>query len=107
MSTDFSRRAIVAGAASVPALAVPAVAAEVFTTDPGRIALGERLKVLMPRVAALGLKWSALREEALRGFPQCWGKDKQASSSSSGRVKPAPAAISHNTSVSRPQLPLR
>jgi hypothetical protein len=74
---NLSRRAIVAGAASVPALALPVAAGAIPATDPGLIALGERLKVMMPRVTALGLKSSALREEALSELPQGWGSNKQ------------------------------
>ena len=56
--SKISRRSIVASAAALPALAVPAVT-QINNPDAKLIALGERLKVLMPCVAALGLKCHA------------------------------------------------
>jgi hypothetical protein len=74
---NLSRRAIVAGAASVPALALPAAAGAgaIPATDPELIALGERLKVMMPRVAALGLKSHASYDEACADLPAGWARD--------------------------------
>jgi hypothetical protein len=69
--TNLSRRAIVAGAASVPALALPVAAGAIPATDPELIALGERLKVMMC------LKSRALHREAQRGLPQGYGADEQ------------------------------
>ena len=74
--SDMTRRSIVASAAALPALAVPAVA-QINNPDVTLIALGERLKVLMPRVAALGLKSHALHKEARAGFPNGWGMDDE------------------------------
>jgi hypothetical protein len=74
MSDLLCRRSLVSSIVALPALAVPAVA-QVNNPDAKLIALGERLKVLMPRVAALGLKSHTLNKEACAGFPNGWGMD--------------------------------
>ena len=74
--SDMTRRSIVASAATLPALAVPAVA-QINDPDAKLIALGERLKVLMPCVAALGFKSHALHKEARAGFPDGWGMNDE------------------------------
>jgi hypothetical protein len=83
--SKLSRRSIVASAAALPALAVPAVS--IAATMPpedteqdyacGMIlfCLGERLKALMPRVAAAKLKSGMLHEEARAGLPDGYGVD--------------------------------
>ena len=74
--SNLSRRSLISSAAALPALAVPAVA-QINNPDVTLIALGERLKVLMPRVAALDLKSGALHKEARAGFPNSWGMDDE------------------------------
>ncbi|MGO9628190.1 MAG: hypothetical protein ACLPXW_04240 [Xanthobacteraceae bacterium] len=41
------------------------------------IALGERLKAMMPRVAALGLKFCSLHDEASADLPVGWARDSE------------------------------
>lgn len=52
-SANLSRRALVAGAASVPALAVPALTANVDNPDAELIKLGECLKAASAEVDRL------------------------------------------------------
>jgi hypothetical protein len=80
MST-LSRRSLVTSAAALPALAVPAVAVAATEplpeTNPELLALGERLKVVMPLYESLKLKSRRLNGEAQSGFSDGWGlKDK-------------------------------
>jgi hypothetical protein len=69
-STPLSRRAILAGAASVPALAVPAIAAVPVAElaspqhDAELIALGEKLKVAWANANRL--------KPAQRLYSECW-----------------------------------
>jgi hypothetical protein len=71
--SNLSRRSLVASAAALPALALPAVAA---STNPELLALGERLKPLFPRVAAARLKSRALSDEACEGLTNGFGWEK-------------------------------
>jgi hypothetical protein len=63
----LSRRSLVTSAATLPALAVPAVA--VAATDPNLLALGERLRALFPKERALGVKFHQLSDECKAGLP--------------------------------------
>ena len=57
--SNLSRRSLVASAAALPALALPAVAA----TNPELLALGERLKPLIPRIAVARRKARATSDD--------------------------------------------
>jgi hypothetical protein len=79
--SNLSRRSLVTSAAALPALALPAVAIAatepLLATNPELLALGERLKVVMPLYEALKLKSHRLAAEAQAGLPDGWGlKDK-------------------------------
>ena len=90
---NLSRRALFLAGASASVVALPAVAAALPTpaapveaavdlpdavapkTDDELIALGERLKAMMPRMAALKRKSHVLWEEARACLPDGWGRD--------------------------------
>jgi hypothetical protein len=78
MSPETSRRSVIIGAAVIPALTVPAVA-QIDRPDARLIALGERLKVLIPHAAELKLKATPLRKEAIAGLPEGWGLNDELS----------------------------
>ena len=92
--SNLSRRSLITSAAALPALAVPAVAIAATeplpATNPELLALGERLKVLMPLYEALKLKSRRLRDEALAGLPYGFGlKDNTGASSRRGEPRMA------------------
>jgi hypothetical protein len=78
MSPETSRRAVVIGAAMIPAFTVPAVA-QIDNPDARLIALGERLKVLIPHVAGLKFKVTPLHKEAIVGMPMGWATNDELS----------------------------
>ena len=69
----LSRCSLVTTAATLPALAVPAVAIAA-TTAPELLVLGEQLKVAWPQAAAWERKYRVLNEES---FPNGWALRKE------------------------------
>jgi hypothetical protein len=67
MSAHTSRRSLIISAAALPALAVPTVAGAAVNHD--LLVLGERLRVLLPKARALGVKLRQLTEESRADLP--------------------------------------